>query len=109
MLKRSIFLGLLAGALLQGFSVKAEAATRLHTANVLGVLKAAVSAHANVAANLSGVTDVRWVCGPYRCAWIPNYRGKVVVYPHMRVWVRPPSPHCYYERGFFGRWKLICP
>ncbi len=96
MLKRSIFLGLLAGALLQGFSVKADAAT-------------ANPSLGNVAADLSGVTDVRWLCGPYRCAWIPNYRGKVVIYPHMRVWVRPPSPHCYYQRGFFGRWKLVCP
>ena len=21
----------------------------------------------------SGLQDVRWVCGPYRCHWVPNY------------------------------------
>jgi hypothetical protein len=95
MLKRSIFVGLLAGALLQGFSVGAHA---IPANPSLG----------KAAAATSGVTDVRWVCGPYRCAWIPNYRGRVVVYPHMRAWVRPPSPHCYYHHGLF-RWELICP
>jgi len=95
MISRSIFIGLLAGALLQGFSVNAHAT-------------GANPSLGGVAANISGVTDVRWVCGPYRCAWIPNYRGRVVVYPHMRGWVRPLSPHCYYERGPFG-WHLYCP
>ncbi len=95
MLKRAIFFGLLAGALLSGLSVNAQAAT-------------ANPSLGRTAANISDVTDVRWVCGPYRCAWIPNYRGRVVVYPHMRGWVRPRSPHCYYHRGLF-RWELICP
>jgi hypothetical protein len=95
MFRRSILLSLLAGALLAGFSVNANAATANPT---LGI----------VAAKNSGITDVRWVCGPYRCAWIPKYRGKVVVYPHMRGWVAPRSPHCFYERGVFG-WTLICP
>jgi hypothetical protein len=96
MLKRSIFLGLCAAVFLQLASVKADAAI-VHPS--LGI----------AADKLSGLTDVRWVCGPYRCAWIPNYRGKVVVYPHMRGWVRPRSPHCYYARGIFGGWTLICP
>jgi hypothetical protein len=96
MLKRSIFIGLLAGALLHGFSVNAHAAPANPS---LGKIAAAVS----------DVNTIRWVCGPYRCAWIPNYRGPVVVYPHMRGWVRPRSPHCYYARGVFGGWTRICP
>ena len=74
MSKRAIFFGLLAGTLLSGLSVNAQAATGNPS---LG----------RVAAAIADVTDVRWVCGPYRCAWIPNYRGRVVVYPHMRGWV----------------------
>jgi hypothetical protein len=95
MLKRSIFLGLLAGALLAGFNVNAQAAVAAPS------LGAAAAKH-------SRVTDVRWVCGPYQCAWIPKYRGRVVVYPHMRGWVAPPSPHCFYQRTVFG-WQRICP
>ena len=95
MLKRSIFLGLLAGTLLAGFSINAQATVADPS---LGI----------AAAKNSGVTDVRWLCGPYRCAWIPNYRGRVVVYPQMRGWVAPPSPHCIYERTIFG-WRRICP
>jgi hypothetical protein len=95
MLSRSIFLGLLAGALLAGFNVNAQAAVANPS---LGI----------AAAKTSGVTDVRWVCVPYRCAYIPKYRGRVVVYPHMRGWVAPPSPHCYYQRTVFG-WTRICP
>ena len=95
MLKRSMLLGLLAGALLAGFSLNVKAAV------VDPSLEAA-------AQTIPGATDVRWICGPYRCAYIPKYRGRVVVYPHMRGWKRPPSPHCYYEHQLFG-WTLICP
>ncbi len=95
MLKRSMLFGLLAGALLAGSSVNAKAAT------VDPSLGAA-------AQTIAGVTHVRWVCGPYRCAWIPRYRGRVVVYPYMRGWKRPRSPHCIYEHRLFG-WELVCP
>jgi hypothetical protein len=95
MLKRSIFLGSLAGVLLAVFSVNAHAA----------VANPSLAAAATTA---SDVTDVRWVCGPYRCAWIPRYRGRVVVYPHMRGWRPPSSPHCYYNHTLFG-WTLVCP
>jgi hypothetical protein len=95
MLSRSIFLGLLAAAMLAGFSINAHAAV-------------ANPSLGTAAAKNSGVTDVRWICGPYRCAWIPKYRGRVVVYPHMRGWVAPPSPHCIYQRTVFG-WQRICP
>jgi len=48
----------------------------------------AQSADANVATSALGaakarqqssLVDVRWVCGPRRCAWLPGYRGPVVV------------------------------
>jgi hypothetical protein len=32
----------------------------------------AVVAHSEAA---SGVQQTRWVCGPYRCFWRPNYYG----------------------------------
>ena len=95
MLKRSILFGLAAVALGVGMNAGAKAAT-------------ANSSLGAAAAEMSTVTDVRWVCGPYRCAWIPNYAGPVVVYPHMRYWGPPPYPHCYYRRTLFG-WKLTCP
>jgi hypothetical protein len=36
----------------------------------------------------SGLQDVRWVCGPYRCQWVPNYwRGHHHHrYHHHRRW-----------------------
>lgn len=94
MLKRSILMGLLAVTLVLGFNVNAHAAAD----PTLGT----------TATTMSGPTKVRWVCGPYKCAWIPNYAGPVVVYPHMRYWGAPPYPHCYYRRTLFG-WKLTCP
>jgi hypothetical protein len=95
MIKRSSVLGLLAAAALLKLSANAHAI----------VANPSLGARS---ATPSDLTKVRWVCGPYRCAWIPRYRGPVVVYPHMRRWVPPPSPHCYYRRGLF-RWQLICP
>ena len=94
MIGRTFSLGLLALTVLLGIYTGAHAA--------------AVKPPFGVAAKGSGLIDVRWVCGPYRCAWIPAYRGPVVVYPHMRGWVRPPTPHCFYERRLFA-WTLVCP
>jgi hypothetical protein len=94
MIGRTLYLVLLAFTVLLGVNTGARAA--------------AVKPPFDVIAKSSSVIDVRWVCGPYRCAWIPAYRGPVVVYPHMRGWVRPPSLHCFYERRLFG-WTLVCP
>lgn len=96
MLRRSAILGLLAISFLFGFNGNAAKALTVDTS-----LSATMRLHADV-------TKVRWVCGPYRCAWIPRYRGRVVVYPHMRGWVRPPSPHCIYVRHLFT-WRRVCP
>jgi hypothetical protein len=95
MLKRLILCGLTAAFML-GLNVAAGAAVGNPS---LGA----------AAGEVSTVTPVRWVCGPYRCAWIANYPGVVVVHPYMRPWGPPPSPHCNYVRGRHGRWVLVCP
>ena len=96
MLKRSLLCGLTAGTLLLGVNAVAQAAV-------------AGPSFGAAPATSSAITPVRWVCGPYRCAYIPRYRGRVVVHPYMRRWRRPPSPHCNYVRGPRGRWALVCP
>ncbi len=93
MLKRWVVYGLTAIALLLGINVGAEAA---------------VVGPSSVTAPASATIPVRWVCGPYRCAYIPNYAGPIVVHRYMRGWAPPPSPHCNYVRGRRGRWALIC-
>jgi hypothetical protein len=95
MLKRSILCGLTA-AMLFGLNAAADAAVGNPS---LGAATAKIPA----------ITTVRWVCGPYRCAYIPSYAGRVVVHPYMRRWAPPPSPHCNYVRGPRGRWALVCP
>jgi hypothetical protein len=94
MLKRSIMCGLMA-AFMFGPNVAAAAVGN--------------SSLGGAASKISTITPVRWVCGPYRCAWIPNYTGAVVVHPYMRRWGPPPRPHCNYVRGPRGRWALVCP
>jgi len=95
MKKRSIFLA--AAMLTLGLPLAAGAAPLAHSG-----IDTAVN-------DLSTVTNVRWVCGPRRCAWVPGYVGPVVVRPYMRPWVAPPRPHCNYVRGPRGRWALVCP
>ena len=80
---------------------------------VIGMIAAAratvVNPSAMVSGEMSNTKGVRWVCGPYRCAYIAGYTGAVVVRPYMRTWVPPPRPHCNYVRGPRGRWALVCP
>ncbi|WP_051661060.1 hypothetical protein [Bosea sp. 117] len=52
--------------------------------------------------------EVRWICGPYRCAWRPNYRGVYVVPGYARYWGPPRRPGCYWTRGPAGRWVQVC-
>jgi hypothetical protein len=54
------------------------------------------------------ITTVRWVCGPRRCMWEPNYRGTVVVPRFARRWGPPVRPTCFYERRR-RHWILVCP
>ena len=95
MLKRSIRCGLTAATLLVGLNAAANAAV--------------VNPSLGVAGESAAITPVHWVCGPRRCAWIPEYAGPIVVHPYMRAWVPPPKPHCNYVRGRRGRWVLVCP
>ena len=95
-MKRPIPVGLTVAALLFGFNAAAEA-------TIASPLSGATMGEHSI------VTPVRWVCGPRRCAYIPNYAGRVVVRPYMRGWAPPPRPHCNYVRGPRGRWALVCP
>ena len=73
MTPRSVRIVLASGLLLAAaaiFPLKASAAPMLDP----GVARAADTAQA-------GVENARWVCGPWRCWWRPNY-----YYPHYRPW-----------------------
>ena len=90
---RFVVFGLTLAIAFMGFAQIAQA-------NVVTSALGAAKAHQK-----SSLVDVRWVCGPRRCAWLPNYRGPIVVAP--RRWRPPPSPHCHYVRGPY-RWVLVC-
>jgi hypothetical protein len=97
MMKRSLLFALAAAAMAAGFSSGATAA----------VATPALGAVANGGAAIAA--KVKWVCGPYRCAWIQGWRGRRYVVPRMRAWGPPPHPLCYYHRGLFGAWVRVCP
>jgi hypothetical protein len=48
-----------------------------------------------------------WLCGPVQCVWV-NY-AVAAVPDYATHWTAPVAPNCFWKRGFFGRWKLICP
>ena len=61
-----------------------------------------VSDLAAAANELSGdVQNVRWVCGPYRCWWQPNYYAYRDWGPRYRYW--GPRPYAY-RWGHRGWW-----
>lgn len=50
------------------------------------------------AASNANVEQVRWVCGPYRCGWRPNYYGyryHYGYYPHHRWYWRHHHRYWY--------------
>lgn len=47
-----------------------------------------------------------WLCGTDQCVWV-NY--DVDEPPYTAAWGPPIMPSCYWKRGVFGRWKMICP
>lgn len=51
---------------------------------------------------------VRWVCGPWRCSWRPNWNNWYVP-PYARAWGPPVAPNCYWRRNWGGAWVHICP
>lgn len=97
MMKRSLLFALAAAAMAAGFSSGATAAV------ATPALGAVASGDAAIA------TKIKWVCGPYRCAWIQGWRGTRYVVPRMRAWGPPPRPLCYYHKGLFGAWVRVCP
>ncbi|MBB3770804.1 hypothetical protein FHS55_001399 [Angulomicrobium tetraedrale] len=52
--------------------------------------------------------NVRWVCGPWRCAWRPNNTTWYVP-PYARAWGPPVRPNCYWHRNWGGAWVHTCP
>lgn len=64
---------------------------------------------ASSAAQTSPVQKVVWVCGPARCVWVQSPAAEVVVPDYAAAWGPPLYPSCFWKRGFFGRWKMICP
>jgi hypothetical protein len=57
----------------------------------------------------SAVEKVVWVCGPVQCVWDPTPDAGYVAPAYAATWAAPLYPACYWKRGFFGRWKMICP
>jgi hypothetical protein len=43
---------------------------------------------ASAAQTQSGIQQARWVCGPYRCWWRPNYYGYYGPRPYHYGWHR---------------------
>jgi hypothetical protein len=46
------------------------------------------------------IQNVRWVCGPYRCWWQPNYYAYRYWGPRYRYW----GPRAYAYRWGHRRW-----
>lgn len=71
---------------------------------------AGISAPALAPATTSSeVEKVVWVCGPVQCVWDPTPDAGYVVPGYAATWGAPVYPGCFWKRGFFGRWKMICP
>jgi hypothetical protein len=50
----------------------------------------------------SNIEQVRWVCGPYRCWWRPNYYGAYGFYGGPRYYGY--GPRWGYHRGWHRGW-----
>ncbi|WP_428032327.1 hypothetical protein [Ancylobacter sp.] len=69
----------------------------------------APAAAADIAAPSAALTEnVRWVCGPFRCFWRPNWNNWYVP-PYARGWGPPLRPNCFWRRGWGGGWAHVCP
>lgn len=71
-------------------------------------MPAAVAAIDVVAPSVPLAENVRWVCGPWRCAWRPNWNYWYVP-PYARGWGPPVRPGCFWRRGWGGGWVHVCP
>jgi hypothetical protein len=59
---------------------------------------------ANIAGGVLGPTEVRWVCGPNRCAW---REGAGPIHPWAVGWGAPRLPGCYWAKKR-NRWIEVC-
>lgn len=48
-----------------------------------------------------------WLCGPELCTWVNHPVDAVPAFA--AAWPAPIQPNCFWKRGFFGRWKYVCP
>ena len=78
---------LAAGVALGGLSLQAGTASAMPMIDTAP----AVVAHAE---GIAGVEQTRWVCGPYRCFWRPNFYGP-----------RPFYGYGFRGPGWRGGWR----
>ncbi|MCK0206981.1 hypothetical protein MWN33_02930 [Starkeya koreensis] len=98
----------LAVALVLGaFSAAGLASGGAEAAVASPTLGAAVPALPGTASTLP-VENVRWVCGPWRCVWRPNWNYWYVP-PYARGWGPPVRPGCFWRRNWGGAWVHVCP
>jgi hypothetical protein len=55
---------------------------------------------------VSHPAKANWLCGPEQCVWVHHH---VVVPAFAATWAPPMAPSCFWRRGIFGRWRMICP
>lgn len=67
-------------------------------ASAAPVLDPGVAQAAGAAAN---VDNVRWVCGPYRCVWRPNYYRPYGVYRPYGAYRPYYGPRRYWHRRYW--------
>ena len=54
------------------------------------------------------IQTIRWVCGAYRCDWVPL----AVFHPRPSYtlnWDVPRTPGCWREKNRRGYWREVCP
>lgn len=73
------------------------------------ILASSVLAAGLLLAGSSQPVQAAWVCGPVQCVWVVNPAPTVVLPPYAAGWAAPLYPGCVWRRGFFGRWRMICP
>ncbi|GLK84007.1 hypothetical protein [Ancylobacter defluvii] len=90
-------------------AVALAATLGLGTPAQAGLAMPALATAPAVQAVTPGIEPVRWVCGPWRCVWRPNYPGYWYQPPYARGWGPPVRPACYWHRGWGGGWVHTCP
>lgn len=105
LLRRAIFGAALA---LAAFVVVGVGSGSAQAGVALPSLAAPSAALDSIGAPAPQAENVRWICGPWRCFWRPNWRNWYVP-PYARGWGPPVRPTCYWRRGWGGGWVHVCP